>query len=131
MSLNSGKDSGQRPRSFGAWCGIASLVPGLLVVIVSLQVTGVALDGVRNAGKGGDPQGGMASGIALAFLGPVAAGIVLIGATLALIGLNQRPRHWGVIGLAMNLGFAAPAAALRILHGSTDPQGAPDDSARP
>jgi hypothetical protein len=27
--------------------------------------------------------------------------------------------------------FAAPPPVLRILHGSTDPQGAPDDSARP
>ena len=104
MALGSGNDSGPRPWSSASRAGIYSLVPGILVAVVSLWVTGHSLREVMRPSGGGEPGAGIGAAVALTYLTIFGGGIILVGCIFAFVGLSQTPRRWGVIGLALNLG---------------------------
>jgi hypothetical protein len=104
MSLGSANDSGRRPWSLGFWFGTASLVPGVLLAILSLWATAGILGYLRPHGSGGDPQGSMGGGGGDIVLIAIVVAVALFGSVLALIGLIRPPRRWAVVGLGLNLG---------------------------
>src|SRR5437868_5043195 len=99
MSDGSGKESGQR-RWWHFQFARASLVPGFLVVVLSLFLL---QDSIQKEMR---PISSGAAGpnLSMLFLVMVLVASIPLGSAFAFAGLLHRPRRLAMTGLALNLG---------------------------